>query len=59
MVDLVRSRRDAILSAAERHGVTRVRMFGSMARATPALRAISISSWTLGRTPVRGFRGGS
>lgn len=32
MVELVKSRRDAILLAAERHGVTRVRVFGSMAR---------------------------
>lgn len=32
MVDLVRTQRDAILAAAERHGATRVRVFGSMAR---------------------------
>ena len=32
MVDLVMSRRDEILSVARRHGVTRVRVFGSMAR---------------------------
>ena len=32
MVDLVRSRRHEILSVARRHGVTRVRVFGSMAR---------------------------
>jgi len=32
MVDLVKSRRDEILSVARRHGVTRVRVFGSMAR---------------------------
>lgn len=32
MVDLVKSRRDEILSVARRHGVTRVRIFGSMAR---------------------------
>lgn len=32
MVDLVKSRRDEILSVAKRHGVTRVRVFGSMAR---------------------------
>ncbi|MBM2812773.1 MAG: putative nucleotidyltransferase [Chloroflexi bacterium] len=32
MVDLVKSRRDEILSVAHRHGVTRVRVFGSMAR---------------------------
>ena len=32
MVDLVKSRRDEILSIARRHGVTRVRVFGSMAR---------------------------
>ena len=38
MVDLVKFRRDEILSVARRHGVTRVRVFGSMARgdATPA-----------------------
>jgi len=32
MVDLVKSRRDEILALARRHGVTRVRVFGSMAR---------------------------
>lgn len=32
MVDLVKSRRDEILRVAKRHGVTRVRVFGSMAR---------------------------
>ena len=32
MVDLVRSRRTEILSVARRHGVTRIRLFGSMAR---------------------------
>ena len=32
MVDLVRSRRHEILSVARRHGVTRGRVFGSMAR---------------------------
>ncbi len=32
MVDLVKSRRDEIWSVARRHGVTRVRVFGSMAR---------------------------
>ena len=32
MVDLVRAKRDQILRLARRHGVTRVRVFGSMAR---------------------------
>ena len=32
MVDLVKSRRIEILAVARRHGVTRVRVFGSMAR---------------------------
>lgn len=32
MMDLVKSRRNEILSVAKRHGVTRVRVFGSMAR---------------------------
>jgi len=32
MVDLVKSRRDEILAVAHRHGVTRVRVLGSMAR---------------------------
>jgi len=32
MVGLVKSRRDEILSVARRHGVTRVQVFGSMAR---------------------------
>ncbi len=32
MVDLVRSKRDQILALAKKHGVTRVRVFGSMAR---------------------------
>ena len=32
MVELVKSRRDEILSVARRHGVTRVRVCGSMAR---------------------------
>ena len=32
MVDAVASRREQILGVAKRHGVTRVRVFGSMAR---------------------------
>ena len=32
MVDLIKSKRDQILAVARRHGVTRVRVFGSMAR---------------------------
>lgn len=32
MVDVVRSKREQILRLARRHGVTRVRVFGSMAR---------------------------
>lgn len=32
MVDLVRTKREQILRLAGRHGVTRVRVFGSMAR---------------------------
>ncbi len=32
MVDLIQTKRDQILGAAQRHGVTRVRVFGSMAR---------------------------
>jgi uncharacterized protein len=32
MVDLVRSKREQILRLARRHGVTKVRVFGSMAR---------------------------
>jgi hypothetical protein len=32
MVDLVRSKREQILVLARRHGVTQVRVFGSMAR---------------------------
>lgn len=32
MVDLVKSKREQILDLARRHGVTRVRVFGSMAR---------------------------
>jgi len=32
MVDLVQARREEILAVARRHGVTRVRVFGSMAR---------------------------
>ena len=32
MVYLVKSRRDEIMTVARRHGVTRVRVFGSMAR---------------------------
>ena len=32
MVDILKSRRDDILAASRRHGVTRVRVFGSMAR---------------------------
>jgi predicted nucleotidyltransferase len=32
MVDLVKSKRDQILALAKKHGVTRVRVFGSMAR---------------------------
>ena len=32
MVDLVRSKREQTLQLARQHGVTRVRLFGSMAR---------------------------
>jgi hypothetical protein len=32
MVELVKSKRDQILALAKKHGVTRVRVFGSMAR---------------------------
>jgi uncharacterized protein len=32
MVELVKARRDEILAVARRHGATRVRVFGSMAR---------------------------
>ena len=32
MVDLIKSKRDQILAVTRRHGVTRVRVFGSMAR---------------------------
>jgi hypothetical protein len=32
MVDLLKSRRDDIVALARRHGVTRIRVFGSMAR---------------------------
>ena len=32
MVDPVKSKREQILSLAKRHGVTRIRVFGSMAR---------------------------
>lgn len=32
MVDLVSANRDRIVELAKRHGVTRVRLFGSMAR---------------------------
>ncbi|MEK6629817.1 MAG: nucleotidyltransferase domain-containing protein, partial [Acidobacteriota bacterium] len=32
MLDLLQSRRDEILTLARRHGVTQIRVFGSMAR---------------------------
>ena len=32
MLDLLQSRRDEILTVARRHGVTQIRVFGSMAR---------------------------
>jgi predicted nucleotidyltransferase len=32
MVDLVKSKREQILALAKKHGVTRIRVFGSMAR---------------------------
>jgi hypothetical protein len=32
MLDLLQSRRDEILTLARRHGVTQIRLFGSMAR---------------------------
>lgn len=35
MVDPVESKRERILELARRHGVTRVRLFGSMARGDP------------------------
>ncbi len=39
MVDPVKAKREEILQVAKRHGVTRVRVFGSMARGDAMLKS--------------------
>lgn len=58
MVDLVRSKRDQILQLAKRHGVTRVRVFGSMARGDAGPQSDVDLLVDVGSNPSRWFPGG-
>ncbi len=53
MVDLVRTNREQILRLARKHGVTRVRVFGSMARgdAGPQSDVDFLVEFETGKTP--------
>jgi predicted nucleotidyltransferase len=42
MVDIVEANREQILTVARRHGVTGIRVFGSMARGMPVPKATLI-----------------
>jgi predicted nucleotidyltransferase len=58
VVDLIKSKRDAILSVARRHGVTRVRVFGSMARGDAGPASDLDLLVDVGPTPSSWFPGG-
>lgn len=58
MVDLVRSRREQILQLAGRHGVIRVRVFGSMARGDAGPQSDVDLLVDVGSNPSPWFPGG-
>ncbi len=58
MVDLVRSKREQILQLARRHGVTRVRVFGSMARGDAGPQSDVDLLVDVGANPSPWFPGG-
>ena len=58
MVDLVRSKREQILRLARRHGVTGVRVFGSMARGDAGPQSDVDLLIEVGATPSPWFPGG-
>ena len=58
MVDLVRSKREQVLGLARRHGVTRVRVFGSMARGDAGPQSDIDLLIEVGANPSPWFPGG-
>ena len=58
MVDLVRSKREQVLGLARRHGVTRVRVFGSMARGDAGPQSDVDLLIEVGANPSPWFPGG-
>ena len=58
MVDPVKSKREQILQVAKRHGVTRVRVFGSMARGDAGPESDVDFLVDLGAEPTPWFPGG-
>ena len=58
MVDPVKSKRDQILQVARRHGVTRVRVFGSMARGDAGAKSDVDLLIDVGANPSPWFPGG-
>lgn len=58
MVDLVKTKREQILHLARRHGVTGVRVFGSMARGDPGPRSDVDLLIEVGPDPSPWFPGG-
>ena len=58
MVDLVTSKREQILDLARRHGVTRIRVFGSMARGDAGLHSDVDLLVEVGSHPTPWFPGG-
>src|SRR5438128_11676264 len=59
MVDLVQTKREQILRLARRHGVTRVRVFGSMARGDAGPDSDVDLLIEVGRSQAHGFLVGS
>ena len=58
MVDLVQAKREQILRLARRHGVTKVRVFGSMARGDAGPHSDVDLLIEVGAETSRGFRAG-
>jgi hypothetical protein len=58
MVDPVKAKREEILQVAKRHGVTRVRVFGSMARGDAVLKSDVDLLVDVGPNPSPWFPGG-
>lgn len=58
MVELLRSKREQILGLARRHGVTRVRVFGSMARGDAGPQSDVDFLIDVGTAPSPWFPGG-